>query len=294
MLTLRLTRFPFLVATLPTIFLASSLVLFEHGALSWVRLIITTVGLVSAQLASNTANDYWDEEADSANQGFTRFSGGSRVLPEGLLTRGYVRKVYVGLYVLAFACGLFLAYTNPWILPLIGLGFFFSYFYTAPPLRLGYRYVGEVVVGLNFGWLMSVGVYMVQYATPSLTLHLLSLIPSITVALILLINEFPDYEYDKACKKKNLIVLLGRERGAVLYSATILSVHLLLTSYVLIGVVGPQALLGLFTLPLAAFAAFMTGVKRCYDDPVTLERVQAITIVISVATSVLVGLGLLL
>ncbi len=293
-LTLRLTRFPFLVATLPTLFMASAVAYSETGRLDWTRLLITTVGLVSAHLASNTANDYWDLDADSANKAFTRFSGGSRVLPNRLLTTWFARRVYIGLYVLAFACGLFLSYANPWILPLMVLGFFFSYFYTAPPFRFGYHYVGEIVVGLDFGWLMAIGVYLTQYPTLSLAIHLLSLVPSITVAMILLINEFSDYDYDKAFRKNNLVTLLGRERGAILYSASMLSIYAMIFFFFMVGLVGYQALLGLLTLPLSIFNALTVAVKRGYRSPIVLERVQGTTIVVSVATSSLIGLGYLL
>lgn len=294
LLTLRLTRFPFIAATLPTIFMTSAVVFAERGTIDFTKLLVTTVGLLSAHLASNTANDYWDAEVDAANRGFSRFSGGSRTLTDGLLTKGYARNVSLALYILAFSCGLFLAYTNIWVLPLMGLGFFLSYFYTAPPFRLGYHYIGEVVVGVSFGWLMAIGVYIVQYPTLSLTIHLLSLIPSTTVAMILLINEFPDYDYDKASQKNNLLMLLGKRRGAVLYSSSILSVYLALALYVATGLVRAPALLGLLALPLALFAGLTIGVKRGYEDPRTLDRVQGTTILVSVATSVLIGLGFLL
>src|SRR6185369_7634819 len=52
-------------------------------AIAWGRFALGQLAITAAQLMTHYCNDYFDLEADRANRTPTRWSGGSRVLPDG-------------------------------------------------------------------------------------------------------------------------------------------------------------------------------------------------------------------
>jgi 1,4-dihydroxy-2-naphthoate octaprenyltransferase len=161
-----------------------------------------------------------DLEGDQINQSFNRFSGGSRVLVNGLLPLwtsllfGYVClmiAILTGLYI-------FLRYqTGFWTLFLGGIGIFSGFFYSGKPFRWSYRGVGEILIGFCYGWLtIGTGFYLFT-GFFSHQILFLSIPVGLSVFNLILINEFPDEEADRAIGKRNLLVRFGRERMGDLY-----------------------------------------------------------------------------
>ncbi len=161
-----------------------------------------------------------DLEGDRINEGFNRFSGGSRVLVEGALPVWVPVLLGYGCLVAACVSGLtiYLCYqTGPWTLFLGGLGIFFGYFYSERPFRCSYHGMGEILIGFCYGWLpIATGFYLFAGFFSSEVL-LFSIPVSLSIFNVILINEFPDEEADRAIGKKNLVVRFGRERAGEFY-----------------------------------------------------------------------------
>ncbi|MBI5624515.1 MAG: prenyltransferase [Elusimicrobia bacterium] len=177
------------------------------------------------ELATVIANECWDIETDRANRNFSAFTGGSRVLPEGLLSR---REALAGLLsslcLLAGAAGVLALRVQPggWrsgaaVLAgvVLGLG------YTVPPLRLVYRGLGEAMVGFTHsfyvilcGWLFQRGSLS---GCGSLAAAGLPLFLAVTASICL--AGIPDRTADSSVDKRTLAVLLGSRRAALLASA---------------------------------------------------------------------------
>lgn len=120
---------------------------------SWeIVLICHLYGLVS-QLYIVFANDVADMATDRRNFTFTLFSGGSRVLVEGLLSRGQLARAAVLCATLSVLAGVLLGIRHHHWLPLplilVGLGLLWAYSY--PPLRLSYRGGGEYLQMIGVG-----------------------------------------------------------------------------------------------------------------------------------------------
>jgi len=96
-------------------------------------------------------------------------------------------------------------------------GIILSYFYTAPPLRIGYRGFGEIIVFLICGPLSVIGTYFLFTGMITLKSVLLSIPIGLLIFSILFINEFPDYEADKAVNKRHLVVRMGRQKQNRIY-----------------------------------------------------------------------------
>jgi 1,4-dihydroxy-2-naphthoate octaprenyltransferase len=216
----RLSRVPFLsVGILP---------LFLGFILSWRwgyrgpfgLYLLATVAVVLIMWMTYYLGEWNDLEGDLLNQEFNRFSGGSRILVEGVLPArvsvflGYgclAGGILTGLYI-------YLRYqTGPWTLILGGIGIFFGFFYSGRPFRWAYRGIGEILIGFCYGWLpIATGFYLFA-GFFNHQAFLLSIPVGLSIFNVILINEFPDEEADRNIGKRNLVVRFGKERMTDLY-----------------------------------------------------------------------------
>jgi 1,4-dihydroxy-2-naphthoate polyprenyltransferase len=162
-----------------------------------------------------------DLEGDRLNRNKSRFSGGSRVLVRGMLPIWVAVLLGYGCLVGAIATGsyIYLQYrTEPWTILLGGMGIFLGFFYSNKPFRWSYRGVGEILVGFCYGWLpIATGFYLFA-GFFSHQIFLLSIPVGLSIFNVILINEFPDEEADRAIGKNNLVVRYGKERMGDLYT----------------------------------------------------------------------------
>jgi 1,4-dihydroxy-2-naphthoate octaprenyltransferase len=118
------------------------------------------------QLVIVFVNDFADRETDAHNTTFSRFSGGSRVLPEGRIAPASLRRAaLVVLALLGLFCGGLALAQRPWA-PVFALATaLLVWAYNHPPLRLAYRGHGELVQGLGIGVVLPLAGYYLQAGT---------------------------------------------------------------------------------------------------------------------------------
>lgn len=222
-------------------------------ALLWGQLAVT-----AAQLMTHYANDYFDLAADRANTTPTRWSGGSRVLAEGLL------PPHVGLWA-ALVCGgvalvaivaVGIIAMSAAAVALLLLALALAWFYSAPPARLHSRGLGEWTVAAIVPVLTPLAGYTIQRGVPG-WLPLLAVAPlaCFQVAMIIVIN-FPDAAGDRQVGKRTLVLRLGGERAARLHPALLALAYLSLPLLVVAGLPLPVAVAVLLPLPLAVWLAW--------------------------------------
>jgi 1,4-dihydroxy-2-naphthoate octaprenyltransferase len=178
---------------------------------------------------------------------------------------------------------------------LLWFGFFgviLSFFYTAPPLKLGYRGWGEFLVGVLLGPLAVMGAYYVYTRTLTPQVFLLSLPIGFLVSAILYINEFPDMESDSAVGKLHWIGRLGRQRAVKGYYLLVGAAYLSILLSVLSGISPAWSLLPFLTLPLAIHAGRI--LRRSYNRIPDLIPAMGLTIVIHLSVGLLLFVGLIL
>lgn len=191
----------------------------RDGELSWGWLFLTVLGIFSIEVAKNASGEIVDFDSGT-DQGIlpedrSPFSGGKRVLVDGLLTRGQTIAISATTYLLGIMAGLVIAsYRGTGVLWFGVAGVGLAFFYHMPPLKLSYRGLGELAVGVAYGPLVTVGTYLVQRQTVSLEVILVSLVLGLLIAAFLWVNEFPDYRADLASGRRNLVVKLGRVKAA--------------------------------------------------------------------------------
>ncbi len=268
----------------------------RDGDLSWGWLVITVLGIFCIEVAKNASGEVvdFDSGTDLAIKPEDRspFSGGKRVLVDKLLTRRQTLIISVASYLLGTGVGLaVVAYREPQVLWLGVIGVGFAFFYHAPPLKLSYRGLGEVAVGLSYGPLITSGTYLVQRGRVTLDVILLSTILGVLIVAFLWINEFPDYRADLASDRRNLVVRLGRPIAARVFALLVVIAGIGLTLLPLAGL--PIAVwLGAFFLIPAAVAS-----RRLLQNAEVTQRIipaQGLTLLSFVLYALGSGIGLLL
>ena len=194
------------------------------GPLSVGWLALTAFGIFAVEVAKNASGEIfdWDSGTDLRVRPEDRspFSGGKRVLVDGLLTREQVWGIAIGGYLLAIAAGLAIVRWREGRVLWLGVaGLALAFFYHAPPFRLSYRGLGELAVATCYGPLISGGTYLVQRGAMPTSVVLLSLPLGLLVGAFLWINEYPDFTADAASGKRTLVVRLGRRGGAIGFGA---------------------------------------------------------------------------
>jgi 1,4-dihydroxy-2-naphthoate octaprenyltransferase len=261
-----LLRLPFLTVTLGAIFVGTSFAYWQTGSFHLFHFILVLLGACFFHIATNVANDYFDFKSgnDAANiSGTTPFSGGSRVVLEGLVKPETALMISVIFATVGSAMGLFLNFTLKGnTILFIGIaGLFFVYSYNGFPLQLVNKGLGEIGIFLAWGPLMVIGAYYAQTENLNSVWPLIVSIPSgLMTTLVLLINEFADEEADTSTGRKTWVILFGKQKSLLIYLILALSCYIV----VLLGVVLKRfpiwSLLVWLTFPLAILA-FSTARK---------------------------------
>jgi 1,4-dihydroxy-2-naphthoate polyprenyltransferase len=278
-LLLRTTRLPFLSATAVPVLLGIA-VAARGGAFNpWLAL-LTVVGAALAHLAINVSNDIFDtlSGADEANINPTPFSGGSRVLIYDLVTLPQLIALAGALFAGAAAIGLVLVWaTGSATLLGIGLaGIALGLAYTAPPVKLVYRGLGEIAVAIGFGPIMLLGAYVVQTGSVSWEAAVASVPVAILTALILYVNEIPDRVGDAAAGKRTLPVRLPPSAVTGIYLAGAVLAFAVVVGGVVTGLLPLATLLALLAAPLVW--RVYSGIRQFYAQPYALMPVMGTNI----------------
>jgi 1,4-dihydroxy-2-naphthoate polyprenyltransferase len=228
------------------------------GYVDWLPAIIAIVATVLVHAAANVLNDVGDDitGADPANTArIYPYTGGSRFIQAGILTRAQMNRLGLSLLAVAFVLGLWLAaIAGPMVIWLGLAGIAIGVLYSLPRIYLSGKGLGELAVFIAFGPLPVCGAAWLQDGVWDLGRLLISLPVGMWTAAILLINEVPDLESDAAAGKRTLVVRFG-VGGA---RSTYLVMHA-------IGCAGALAAAAMGALPAwfaaAAVALLALGVK---------------------------------
>jgi len=250
---LRMGRPLFLIGGVAFHLLGLSMALLVTHRFDPMGAILLQVVITFTQWMTHYANEYFDRDGDALNTSPTAWSGGSRVLPEGLLAPRVAliaAAACAGIASVGMLAMTLAARPGPLALPMMIAGLLAGWFYSAPPVRLVGRGLGEGVGALVIPGLTATLGYYVQAAAiePVVIALILPLIP-MQFAMLLAVAA-PDVEADAASGKRTLVVWLGRKRAATLYALAMALAHAPLIAYALII---PTLLPTLLMLPLAVW-----------------------------------------
>ena len=265
------TRLPFLSATFIPVLLGIAAAAYA-GAFDWWLALLTLVGAAAIHIGLNVANDVFDtlSGADDLNVNPTQYSGGSRVIQYGLVTLRQMSAISITAYVVGSAIGIYLVLVRGSVeLLAIGVaGLVLSVFYTAPPLRLVHRGLGELTTALGFGPIMVMGAYVVQTKELAWEPLVASIPVAIFVALILYVNEIPDRGADAAAGKRTLVVRWNDRLVTTAFLVAALGAFAVVAAGAATGVLPRPTLLALLALPLVV--QIYGGIRAYYSSPYEL------------------------
>lgn len=284
-------RLPFLVLAPACVLLGAGTAVWTEGQVSPLYFVLALVGAVAAHISVNALNEYFDFRSglDFRTQR-TPFSGGSGTLPaKPEMARS---ALTIGLVAMAITCliGLYFLVIWGWaILPLGLLGIVVIASYT--PWATRSPFLCLIAPGLGFGPLMVMGTDFVLTGGYSWTALVASMVPFCLVSDLLLLNQFPDVDADQSVGRRHLPITVGRKTSSLVYGAFLLMAYLSLVVGVSLGLLPVASLLGLIAAIVAVPVAL--GVYRNADDLEKLAPYMGLNVLITVATPVLVAIGLL-
>ncbi|RKL69335.1 hypothetical protein CR203_04725 [Salipaludibacillus neizhouensis] len=265
---------------------------------NWSLFILTLLGGLMVQAGTNMINDWKDAERDTENtQGIRPFTGGSKMIQLGLISKADMGFFGILLTIIAGLIGLFLTFQSGWgIAPLIGYGLIAGFFYTNGKDRFSFINlsvgVAEVLIATTYGAAMMLGAFYVQTGMHSTEVLLISIPVALLITNVLLINQFPDATADEATGKNTLVVRLGK-KGAknVLLSLFIIG-YGVIAFLPLVGFAPYTIYISFLSLPFMLQA--IKYAQKYYDKaPTDLISCNAHTAIHHLFTGLLLAIGYL-
>lgn len=291
MALLKTARPAFLLLTPCCLSIAVAFAIYESIEIDPVNLALIFLGALAAHISVNMLNEYYDYKIglDLQTQR-TAFSGGSGTLPTSPELAESV--FFCGLLCLVFTAliGLYFLLAIGWGLLPVGLsGMLLVYFYSSQITRRPLLCL--LAPGMGFGPFMILGAYYILNGHYSFAVLMTSFIMLFVASNLLLLNQFPDLEPDRAAGRLHLPILVGRKNAALVYVLFLVMAYVLLLLSVYLKLLPIYSLLGMFTLFLGIPAAIF--VLRFYDNMARLMPALALNVALTLSLPVLISIGLI-
>ena len=246
---------------------------------SWGLAALALLGIISAHLGMNLADDYFDYKKDT-----TRIR--QQVHEEGIKTHmekcHYILSGKATIRDLAYAVASFLAVAGlaggiilcfrTWHVAIVALiGLILGLSYSGGPLKLGYRGLGEFVIGTMFGPLLMIGMAYAAANQLTFDLILVSVAVGLLVIDIVYVHSVLDVRTDTLSSRKSFAVIL-RKKWAMLVALACFAIapFLIMIGGVLADILHWSVLATLLLLPLAVHLVYSTYCFL-YEKPIQME-----------------------
>ncbi len=284
---LRVIRVRFLLASVIAVSNGLAITYWKYATIDPLHAILTYIGVLFLHASVDLLNDYWDYKRgiDVATKR-TKFSGGTGVLPENLLTP---RTVYIaGLVFLILGASIgtyFIMIRGVAIAIILGFAVTAIYFYSTKIVNAG---LGELFVAIK-GAMIVLGSLYVQNAVIEPAALYAGAIVGILSATVLFINSFPDYEADKSKGRRTLVIILGRKAASTIFPIFIIMTYALITVGIFFGLTKVYSLISFVSVPLA-----IKSTRALKKDPQNVDNIvpaMASTVTYSRTTGFLLALS---
>ena len=263
-----------------------------YGQVNLGLVFLSFLGALAAHISVNAFNEYFDFRSGlDQKAGRTPFSGGSGTLQQQPDLAGWALGVAVTALALTAAIGLFLVYIQGWQLIPIGIiGLFIIVAYT--PWIARHPLLALLVCGFGFGTLMINGTHFALTGGFTRVAFTASMVEFFQGNALLLLNQFPDVDADRDVGRRNLPIVIGRQKSSYVYALLLLAIYVTAVAGVVLGSLPWPALLIFLNLPFA-FRAARGAIRNAVDTrklmPALLDNV-----ILNLSTPALTGIGLLL
>lgn len=261
-----LTRAGVLPMTLVAAALAGLLAIYRDADVDWWYYALATAGIVLAHMANNLMNDLFDLEVGTDTKDYPRNLYSPHPVLSGALTRSRLAVYALVVNVLCLAIMIYLTVERGWPVVAFALGgFVLSAAYTAPPLRLKKRGLGEPTVVIVWGPLMVGGVYWSATGTIPGAVILASLPYAILCTTVLMGKHIDKAPWDGPAGTRTLPVMLGDEAARRVTQGMFVAFYVLVLAFAVTGVLPVATLLVVLSAPL------LVRVWKAFDEPKPAE-----------------------
>jgi len=287
---LRVIRVRFLLASIIAVSVGLALHWSQNGSLDYLDVILTFAGVLALHASVDLLNDYWDfKRGIDTKTTRTKMSGGTGVLPEGLLKPSSVYRAGVAFLIIGSLIGSYFVITNGILIAIIlGFAILSIYFYSTKIVDSG---LGEFFVAVK-GSMIVIGTFFIQSGEVTVESILAGIIIGTLSSLVLFIASFPDHDADKSKGRKTLVIIVGKKKAVKLFWLFPLVSYVIILIGVSVNLFPFLSLISLLSFPLMIKSGL--GLQKNYDAIDNLVPFMSSTLQFSRLTGILFALSFLI
>ena len=286
----RVIRIRFLLASVIAVSVGLALNWWQNSTIEPFDALLTFAGVMALHASVDLLNDFWDfKRGIDTKTPKTKMSGGTGVLPEGLLKPSSVYRAGIAFLVIGSAIGAYFVITDGIIIAaILGFAILSIYFYSTKIVDSG---LGEFFVAVK-GSMIVLGTFFIQSGQITIESILAGIVVGSLSSLVLFIASFPDHDADKSKGRKTLVIAVGKQKATKLfwifpfvsYGAIILGVSMNLFPVI--------TLITFLSIPLMIKSGF--GLKKTFDSVEKLVPYMSSTLMFSRITGALFVLSFII
>jgi len=286
---LRVIRVRFLLASIIAVSVGLAINWRQNSTVDPLDAVLTFAGVMALHASVDLLNDYWDYKRgiDTATKR-TKMSGGTGVLPEGLLKPSSVYRAGIGFLILGSVIGFYFVLTDGIIIAVIlSFAILSIYFYSTKIVDSG---LAEFFVAVK-GTMIVLGTFFIQSNQITLESILAGIVVGVLSSLVLFIASFPDHDADKSKGRKTLVITVGKKNATYLFWIFPTISYSLIILGISIGIFPILSFITLFSIPLVIKAGL--GLKKNFNSVDELVPFMSSTLMFSRITGALFVLSFL-
>ncbi len=279
----RVIRVRFLLASIIAVSVGLALNWWQNSTIDSFDAVLTFAGVMALHASVDLLNDFWDfKRGIDTTTKRTKMSGGTGVLPEGLLKPSSVYRAGIGFLILGTIIGAYFVVTDGITIALIlGFAILSIYFYSTKIVDSG---LGEFFVAVK-GSMIVIGTYYIQSSQITIESILAGIIVGTLSSLVLFIASFPDHDADKSKGRKTLVICVGKKKATKFFWLFPLIAYTAIVIGVAANLFPLTSLIVFLSIPLMVKSGI--GLKKNYDSVDNLVPFMSSTLMFSRITGVL-------
>ena len=280
---LRVIRVRFLLASVIAVSVGLALTWRQNSSIDPLDAILIFAGVMALHASVDLLNDFWDfKRGIDTKTKRTKMSGGTGVLPEGLLKPSSVYRAGIVFLIIGSVIGSYFVITHGIIIGIIlGFAILSIYFYSTKIVDSG---LGEFFVAVK-GSLIVIGTFFIQSGEITIESILGGIVVGVLSSLVLFIASFPDHDADKSKGRKSLVIAVGKEKAAKLFWIFPIISYLTIIIGVSTNLFPLLSLITLLTIPLMIKSGL--GLRKNFDSIENLVPFMSSTLMFSRITGAL-------
>ncbi|QLH10719.1 prenyltransferase [Nitrosarchaeum sp. AC2] len=286
---LRVIRIKFLLASIIAVSLGLAISWRLNSIIDPFDAFLTFAGVMTLHASVDLLNDYWDYKRgiDTATKR-TKMSGGTGVLPEGLLKPSSVYRAGIVFLILGSIIGFYFVFTDGIIIAaILGFAILSIYFYSTKIVDSG---LAEFFVAVK-GAMIVLGTFFIQSNQITIEPILGGIVVGVLSSLVLFITSFPDHDADKSKGRKTLVIAIGKKRATSVFWVFPLISYFVIFAGIFLGIFPMLSIITILGIPLLIKAGL--ELKKNFDNVDELIPSMSNTLKFSRITGVLFVLSFL-